>query len=138
MTDVLIRAQYIYGREAAFHEKVWTEQAVREAIMADRENRTTVPAPGSVVTYAPIITHVAVKTKRAIFFLPKPLRHHHILQTMNPLDLIEGEEQGFMDSTGRFLTRLEAMKVAKDSGQFNRILDPKLYQGPELFSEDLW
>ena len=45
-------------------------------------------------------------------------------------------EQGFVDENGRFLTRREAFDVAALSGQLKR--KPGGYDGPELFSEDLW
>jgi hypothetical protein len=48
------------------------------------------------------------------------------------------EIQGFLDDQSNFLDRREAYIHAKNTGQLARNPDPKLYQGSELFSEDLW
>jgi hypothetical protein len=57
-------------------------------------------------------------------------------------------KDGFLTSDLRFLTREQALPYAKECGQFHRYdntiqprqpFDPKLdYDGPQLFSEDLW
>lgn len=46
--------------------------------------------------------------------------------------------EGFLTSDGAFLTREEAYTLATSNGQFARRTGPGLYDGPKLFSEDLW
>lgn len=75
-----------------------------------------------------------------IAFLPQPHRHHDVFKQMGPTLLfrthINPDDQGFLTSEGRFVNRIEALEIAKRAGQFNR--KPGGYDGPELFSEDLW
>lgn len=64
---------------------------------------------------------------------PPPARHGTL---MHPLPQhIPADDQGFITSTGRYVGREEAMRIAKASGQ-------KMTDGPhrsdKLFSEDLW
>lgn len=99
------------------------------------------PAPPSVEH----ITGVALKEPKrgTTWVCEKPKRHHDVFAMMenegaNPFcDSPHDCQQGFHTSTGRFVTRLEAMPIAKAAGQLIR---PERggYQGPELFSEDLW
>lgn len=71
---------------------------------------------------------------------PAPMRHLHIIGEATRYGWTVGEiaasEQGFTDSDGNFLNRRAAMRVADESGQLNR--KPGGYQGPDLYSEDLW
>ena len=48
----------------------------------------------------------------------------------------ERDVQGFLDEDGKFLNRKEAFTLATESGQIRR--RPGGYDGPELYSEDLW
>lgn len=100
------------------------------------------PAPPTVEH----ITGVALKEPKrgTTWVCEKPKRHHDVFAMMqqeedaNPFcDSPHDCQQGFHTSTGRFVTRLEAMQIAKAAGQLIR---PERggYQGPELFSEDLW
>lgn len=84
-----------------------------------------------------MITHVAIKRGVKVYSLPAPNRHHHVLWEM-PLPCFNDEDgvQGFLDDTGAFLTRREAYRAVVDTPQFKR--KPGGYDGPELFSEDLW
>lgn len=66
------------------------------------------------------------------FTLPAPARHHHILHYLARPDF--HVEQGFLTSTGRFVSRKEAMGIAVAAGQ----VSPSKVQSPDLFSEDLW
>lgn len=84
----------------------------------------------------PTIVGVAVQTAFAVYWLPKPNRHHDVLQSV-PGDIVDGEE-GFLLDDGSFLGRRGAMQLAKDNGQFKRKRGKQYYQGSELFSEDLW
>lgn len=87
-----------------------------------------------------MITHVAIWRNTTIYVLPKPNRHHNIFQIMDDFDKhhFQLEIQGFLDDQDNFLDRREAYIHAKNSGQIARPNDPKIYQGNELFSEDLW
>ena len=44
--DAVVLPPYIYGREAAQNENVWTEAAVRAAVLADRARRAA-PSDGA-------------------------------------------------------------------------------------------
>ena len=68
--------------------------------------------------------------------LPKPAGHGEIMAlTYDALgDFVGSETQGFLTSTGRFVTRVEAMKIAHRAGQAFRSKE----RTHELFSEDLW
>ncbi len=85
------------------------------------------------------IQSVAVKDiYDRIWKLPEPFRHHNVIHLMNggKRPHIDAE-QGFMTNEGKFVGREEAMIIAKNA---NQVL-PRAsnhYQGPELFSEDLW
>ena len=83
------------------------------------------------------IAGVAVKVNGVMYAMGAPNRHHDVIRYIfyrgvQPLV----QDQGFMDTNGKFLTRKQAMLLAKLTGQFKR--GPDGYQGPELFSEDLW
>lgn len=84
----------------------------------------------------PIITHVAIITKDGIVHsLPKPNRHHNILNLLNDIGYswpITGE-QGFLTDTGIYLNRLDGAALALKNGQVKKLNSP-----PKLFSEDLW
>jgi hypothetical protein len=109
-----------------------------------------------------MITHVAIWRNDTIYALPKPNRHHNIFQIMDK-GPFKQEIQGFLAEPkgpiqrialfGKddlpesaydlpegqyFLGRQEAFLYAKRIDQLARNPDPKLYQGDELFSEDLW
>lgn len=69
--------------------------------------------------------------------LPKPARHHTILQAMSlllwlPAEALAACTQGFMTSEGRFVNRVEAFYIASRAGQIGA------KDTPTLFSEDLW
>lgn len=84
-----------------------------------------------------MITHVAIMRHGVIYSLPKPNRHHNVFAIMPKHEDREKHDiQGFLDESGRFLTRDEAYILAKSSGQLNR--RPGGYDGNLLFSEDLW
>lgn len=66
-----------------------------------------------------------------------PARHHTIMHplTLAGLPIIGPDDQGFLDSEGRFCDRRQAHSIAGDSGQI-AALDSVF--GERLFSEDLW
>ena len=91
------------------------------------------------------ITGVALRetTYGTTWVCGRPNRHHDVIalmarDTANPFhDSPHDCQQGFYTSNERFVTRLEAMQIAKAAGQLIRPASGG-YQGPELFSEDLW
>ena len=89
---------------------------------------------------APVkITHVAIQYDGKVYSLPAPNRHNNVIRKIaeeNGAGVKGPDIQGFVDSTGRFLNRRDAYKVAFYNGQLNR--RPGGYQGSELYSEDLW
>lgn len=67
--------------------------------------------------------------------LPSPARHGDVMKHMLRIGFeppITGE-QGFLLTTGEFLTREAAAKHALATGQVT-----KLMAAPDLYSEDLW
>lgn len=91
--------------------------------------------------YLPKITHVAVNYAGTVYSLPAPNRHHHVIRMIaaeNGVGIQGPDVQGFLDNNSTFLNRREAYTLAKANGQIIRNSDPKLYQGDELYSEDLW
>jgi len=67
---------------------------------------------------------------------PRPARHHNLIHTIfKEIGRTVGSKhvQGFLTTTGRFVDRHEAFKIAKEVGQLSP--DDK---GDTLISEDLW
>lgn len=76
-----------------------------------------------------------------VWTLPPPMRHHNILRVMHDrgIPVKDYGEQGFLDSDGNFQGRRKALLIATAAGQVTlRRPGPENYQGPELFSEDMW
>ena len=87
------------------------------------------------------VVAVAIKYNELLFSLPAPARHHNVLHKMF-LPLGEGglglnkslpHEQGFLSSSGNFLSRTDAAQLALLNGQVSKLIVP-----PNLYSEDLW
>lgn len=91
-----------------------------------------------------MITAVAVRHSGRVFSLPRPNRHHHVLWMIADKFKLyyvdaRGDDQGFLDDTGRYLTRREALAVATACGQLIRQeLGSAGSKLGELYSEDLW
>jgi hypothetical protein len=89
-----------------------------------------------------MIIAAAIKIADVICFIPAPARHHHVLHSLaksfkGRTDRGYTEEvQGFVTDTGLFLNREDAHQYASQQEQMIR--KPGGYDGPELFSEDLW
>ena len=85
------------------------------------------------------ITHVAIKSNRGvIYLLPEPFRHCDVMSTMQrDKEPIVDSVQGFFTSTGRFVTRSEAYRIAHAAGQIIFRDDVTPTPGT-LYSEDLW
>lgn len=69
---------------------------------------------------------------------PPPARHHTLLHPLVELGIrkVHPDDQGFLTSTGRFVGREEALKIALASGQ--PMIDHPARHQRLLFSEDLW
>lgn len=81
-----------------------------------------------------IIAAAVLSKDGEVYHLLPPARHHNILHFFGKG--IDGT-QGFLTSDGTFVDRSSALEIARNAGQ----LKPRLlgqYNGPELFSEDLW
>lgn len=70
--------------------------------------------------------------------VPRPGRHHNVIQGMvewgyTSADIAQSV-QGFVTSTGRFVDRFEAYRIATAAGQIKE----KTYPLDKLFSEDIW
>lgn len=92
-----------------------------------------------------MIVVAAIRNGEMIFTMPRPARHHNILQhrLMDFYSLFPHEE-GFISSDGEFLDRKEAYRHAIDCGQGTPrrdrflLVNPNAYNGDDLYSEDLW
>lgn len=82
------------------------------------------------------IVGVAVKYNGQIYSLPEPNRHHHVLRMIG--GIYGPHEEGFILDGGAFIGRGLAMQLAKGNGQLKRREGVQYYQGPDLYSEDLW
>ena len=83
------------------------------------------------------ITGVAVMYGGKMYSLPRPNRHHDVIRSI-PGGVKGPDRQGFILENGTFLDRRQAMTLAENNGQLRRVTGKEFYQGPELYSEDLW
>lgn len=86
------------------------------------------------------IIGVAVRNGIVVHSLPAPNRHGNVLRLMHEGGIkIEHatHEQGFATSKRHFVSREEALPIAQAAGQMKPRLHGQ-YDGPKLFSEDLW
>lgn len=88
-----------------------------------------------------MITHVAIRFANRVWSLPKPNRHHNIIaKIVDELNVdhvpVIGEDQGFLDDTGKYLTRSEAFRHAIECGQI--AADIVTGRPNRLYSEDVW
>jgi hypothetical protein len=87
------------------------------------------------------ITHVAIIYDGTTYSLPAPNRHHNVIRLItatNGVGIKGPDRQGFLDSNGIFLSRRGAYIRSKKTNQLKRNVSPGMYDGDELFSEDLW
>ncbi len=88
----------------------------------------------------PRITHVAIRFNGVIHSLPAPNRHHDVIRKIVDEDPSvtdvgsRGDDQGFLNEDGLYLTRKCALSFAVANGQ---VKNGKLI-GSVLTSEDLW
>lgn len=75
----------------------------------------------------------------AIITRPPPARHPTLILDAEKVKsgsegrVLMGAEQGFLTSTGLFVTREEAMVIAKEAKQL-----PSSFASGRLYTEDLW
>ena len=86
------------------------------------------------------ITHVAIRFQGVVYSLPAPNRHHHIISDIvkkTGVSYVDsrGEDQGFLDESGQYLNRKQALVSAL---LFNQIKDPSRVRCNMLTSEDVW
>lgn len=79
-----------------------------------------------------IVSAAIINDLGVIFSLPAPKRHHNII---NLLGAPMGMRQGFLTSEGHFVSREEALKIARDA---NQIVARCGGDDTQLFSENLW
>lgn len=86
------------------------------------------------------ITHVAIRFRGIVYSLPQPNRHHHVIRFIIDTTGISSvdvgdHDQGFLDEGGKYLTRRQALGIARLYGQ---VKDPARVRAGQLTSEDLW
>lgn len=89
-------------------------------------------------TVSETIEAAAIRFEGKTWSLPKPARHIDVFLHMraNGIDGTYGnDKQGFITSTGRFVSRSRAMLIATKAEQ---ILKHPTFQPTKLFSEDVW
>lgn len=88
----------------------------------------------------PVIIRAAIKAKDTdhIFHLPRPKRHHHILHEFFPNVSKNPYDQGFLTSEMKWVNRVDAFIIAKAANQIIARHDGRVYDGPDLYSEDVW
>lgn len=72
-----------------------------------------------------------------LFALAPPARHHNVIQAIRAEGEegdVSGDRQGFLTSTGKFVGRKPALRLAREAGQILRETAP----AHGLFSEDVW
>jgi hypothetical protein len=86
------------------------------------------------------ITHVAIRFENTTFVLPAPYRHHDVIsliyiRTGQPCVDVDEDDQGFLDESGRYLNRRQALISALENHQVKDESEIRLRM---LFSEDVW
>ena len=84
------------------------------------------------------ITGVAIRINGTFISLRPPYRHNSLFPVLSYLGYNPpyNDEQGFVTSKGRFVTREEAWKIADAAGQI--LYRSAGYDNGVLFSENLW
>ena len=90
------------------------------------------------------IERAAIKIDDTVHSVPKPGRHHDVIRVVyDATGKTVFGEQGFVTSTGRFVNRRVARKIAENAKQLiagRRDNDgiPYVATDDRLFSEDVW
>jgi hypothetical protein len=84
------------------------------------------------------IERAAIYYNGTTYSVPRPGRHHNVCHKMLakglPNEALSLKNQGFLTSTGRFVDRYEAARIARAAGQIVREPTP-----PDMLtSEDVW
>lgn len=80
------------------------------------------------------ITRAAIYTRDRLYIGEAGHRHHDVLRIMRSRrDLEDAPVQGFLTSSGRFVDRTVAARIAKRCGQLTPDSNATV-----LFSEDVW
>lgn len=83
------------------------------------------------------IVGVAIEYKGIYYSLSAPYRHHDVIQSIirgnKNIKQVRSNNQGFITADGEFINRIDAAKMALESGQVEKLIAP-----PRLYSEDLW
>lgn len=90
-----------------------------------------------------LIKAAAIRTHdNEVWFVPAPGRHHNVIWLMRQVgrnaESIASSEEGFVTDQNQFVSRAEALAIAKASGQLleeHRALADQL---GELYSEFVW
>lgn len=87
-----------------------------------------------------MLTHVAIRFQGKVWSLPAPNRHHHVIWHIvkeTGVDHVDAREddQGFLDETGQYYRRRQALFHAQKCGQ---IREGTTIRMGMLFSEDVW
>lgn len=86
------------------------------------------------------LTHVAIRFHGVVYALPAPNRHHHVIAeilkktNVSNVDVPE-DDQGFLDESGQYLNRGQALVSAQVCGQLK---EGTIIRAHRLFSEDIW
>ena len=85
------------------------------------------------------IEFVAVRDGDVVYAMPRPWRHHNVVQHMaeSGFPQLPSHVQGFMTNLERFVTREQAVSIAAQARQLD-IVRPKTAPADKLFSEDVW
>lgn len=81
------------------------------------------------------VVRAAIRDKNGVVYsVPVPGRHHNVIALMREKGVshLRIDKQGFILSNGAFATRDEALVVARNANQVEKII------GGTLTSEDLW
>jgi hypothetical protein len=90
-----------------------------------------------------VIVAAALRAGDLILTVERPGRHHSVFHAADAAGLPHGYyDQGFLTSTGRFVEREEARKIAEAANQLIACQGqdgvPFVRQHRDLFSEDVW
>ena len=85
------------------------------------------------------IVGVACKAYGKLYQLPKPNRHHNLLDIIfaeqGGETQVASDEDGFITSTGRYVNREDGLLIAQAA---NQIINERHVRGTELYSESVW
>lgn len=135
-----VRFEHVRGHNGNLHNEMADALASEAAF--GRETRVIAKMPMQAPSNIPFdqiaddaeyIAAAAVKRDGLTYSLPRPYRHSHLVlafQKISGTPLAESE-QGFMTSTGRFVARKVAARLALAAGQISTEVG-------ELQAENLW